>query len=176
MFAVLFGGYIVKNINSLRILGFNIIKYTLLCLMIFSVCARFYFVYQDYKPPELPWWRSGWESTCQCRGHGFVPRSGKIPHATERLGPWAMAAEPACPEPVLRNGRGHNSERPAYRKKKKGKKRKYTDVCSLLWNASRRWIEMCICLHIHMHTYIYACISWGWFNITCVYDLTLNKK
>uniref|UniRef100_A0A8C9E6T2 Uncharacterized protein n=1 Tax=Phocoena sinus TaxID=42100 RepID=A0A8C9E6T2_PHOSS len=34
--------------------------------------------------------------------------------------PWwrsAMAAEPARPEPVLRNGRGHNSERPAYRKK-----------------------------------------------------------
>ena len=30
-----------------------------------------------------------------------------------------MAAEPARPEPVLRNGRGHNSERPAYRKKKK---------------------------------------------------------
>ena len=35
----------------------------------------------------LPWWRSGWESACQCRGHGFVPRSGKIPHAAERLGP-----------------------------------------------------------------------------------------
>ena len=30
-----------------------------------------------------------------------------------------MAAEPARPEPVLHNGRGHNSERPAYRKKKK---------------------------------------------------------
>ena len=30
-----------------------------------------------------------------------------------------MAAEPALPEPVLRNGRGHDSERPAYRKKKK---------------------------------------------------------
>ena len=21
----------------------------------------------------LPWWRSGWESACQCRGHGFEP-------------------------------------------------------------------------------------------------------
>ena len=29
-----------------------------------------------------PWWSSGWESTCQCRGHGFDPWSGKIPHAT----------------------------------------------------------------------------------------------
>ena len=35
----------------------------------------------------LPWWCSGWESACQCRGHGFEPWSGKIPHATERLGP-----------------------------------------------------------------------------------------
>ena len=29
-----------------------------------------------------------------------------------------MAAEPARPEPVLCNGRGHNGERPTYRKKK----------------------------------------------------------
>ena len=35
----------------------------------------------------LPWWRSGWESACQCRGHGFEPWSGKIPRAAERLGP-----------------------------------------------------------------------------------------
>ena len=35
----------------------------------------------------LPWWRSGWESACQCRGHGFKPWSGKIPHAAEQLGP-----------------------------------------------------------------------------------------
>ena len=32
-----------------------------------------------------------------------------------------MAAEPACPEPELLNGRGHNSERPTYRQKKKKK-------------------------------------------------------
>ena len=47
--------------------------------------------------------------------HGFVPWSGQIPHAAERLAPWAMAAESARPEPVLRNGRGHNSERPTHR-------------------------------------------------------------
>ena len=35
----------------------------------------------------LPWWRSGWESACQCRGHGFEPWSGRIPHAVEQLGP-----------------------------------------------------------------------------------------
>ena len=42
----------------------------------------------------LPWWRSGWESACQCRGHGFEPWSGKIPHSTEQLSPCATTTEP----------------------------------------------------------------------------------
>ena len=62
----------------------------------------------------LPWWRSGWESACQCRGHGFEPWSGKIPHAAEQLGPWATTTEPVCLEPVLRNKRGRDSERPMH--------------------------------------------------------------
>ena len=61
----------------------------------------------------LPWWCSGWESACQCRGHGFEPWSGKIPHAAEQLGPWATIAEPARLEPVLHNKRGRDGERPA---------------------------------------------------------------
>ena len=61
------------------------------------------------------WWRSGWESACQCRGRGFEPWSGKIPHAAEQLGPWATTTEPARLEPVLRNKRGRDSERPAHR-------------------------------------------------------------
>ena len=64
---------------------------------------------------RLPWWRSGWESACQCRGHGFKPWSGKIPQASEQLGPWATTTEPARLEPVLRNKRGRDSERPAHR-------------------------------------------------------------
>ena len=63
----------------------------------------------------LPWWRSGWESACQCRGHGFEPWSGRIPHAAEQLGPWATTTETAHLEPVLCNKRGHDSERPAHR-------------------------------------------------------------
>ena len=43
----------------------------------------------------LPWWRSGWESACQCRGHGFEPWSGKIPHAAGQLSQWATTTEPA---------------------------------------------------------------------------------
>ena len=63
----------------------------------------------------LPWWRSGWESACQCRGHGFEPWSGKIPHAAEQLGLWATTTEPGRLEPVLPNKRGRDSERPAHR-------------------------------------------------------------
>ena len=63
----------------------------------------------------LPWWRSGWESACQCRGHGFDPWSGRIPHTAEQLGPWATTTEPARLEPVPHNKRGRDSERPAHR-------------------------------------------------------------
>ena len=69
---------------------------------------------QGYTMGGLPWWRSGWESACQCRGHRFEPCSGKIPHAAEQLGPWATTTESACLEPVLRNKRGCESERPAH--------------------------------------------------------------
>ena len=67
------------------------------------------------KQTGLPWWCSGWESACQCGGHGFGPWSGRIPNATEQLGPWATTTEPVCLEPVLRNKRGRDSERPAHR-------------------------------------------------------------
>ena len=62
----------------------------------------------------LPWWRGGWESACQCRGHGFEPWSGKIPHAAEQLGPWATTTEPARLEPVPQK-RGRDNERLAHR-------------------------------------------------------------
>ena len=42
----------------------------------------------------LPWWHSGWESACQCRGRGFRPWSGRIPHAAEELGPCTTTTEP----------------------------------------------------------------------------------
>ena len=42
----------------------------------------------------LSWWRSGWESTCQCREHGFDPWSGKIPHAAEQISPCTATTEP----------------------------------------------------------------------------------
>ena len=68
------------------------------------------------SPPHgLPWWRSGWESACQCRGHGFEPWSGKIPHAAEQLAPWATTTEPVRLEPVLRDKRCHDSEMPVHR-------------------------------------------------------------
>ena len=70
---------------------------------------------KSQKKKGLPWWRSGWESACQCRGHGFEPWSGTIPHVAEQLGPWATTTEPERLEPLLCNKRGRDSERPAHR-------------------------------------------------------------
>ena len=44
----------------------------------------------------LPWWRSGWESACRCRAHGFEPWSGGIPRAAEQLGPCASQLLSLC--------------------------------------------------------------------------------
>ena len=49
------------------------------------------------------------------QGHGFEPWSGRIPHAAEQLSPCTTTTEPAHLEPVLRNKRGRDSERPAHR-------------------------------------------------------------
>ena len=78
--------------------------------------VTFWFSILTSKPClGLPWWSNGWESACQCRGRGFEPWSGKIPHAAEQLGPWATTTEPARLEPVLLNKRGRDSERPVHR-------------------------------------------------------------
>ena len=84
------------------------IYYIILC------CQLSYYIQELRSTAGLPWWRSGWESACQCRGHGFEPWSGKIPHAAERQGPWATIAEPVRLEPVLCNKRGRDSERTAH--------------------------------------------------------------
>ena len=49
------------------------------------------------------------------RGPGFEVWSGKIPHAAEQLGLWATTTEPVRLEPVLRDKRGRDGERPAHR-------------------------------------------------------------
>ena len=51
--------------------------------------GKFIAIQAYFKKQEtgLPWWRSGWESACRCRGHGFEPWSGRIPRAVEQLGP-----------------------------------------------------------------------------------------
>ena len=55
----------------------------------------------------LPWRFSGLEFTRLCRGQGFRPWSGRIPHAVEQLSPGATSTDP-----VLRNKRSRNSEKP----------------------------------------------------------------
>ena len=53
----------------------------------------------------FPWWLSGKESACQCRGCGFDPWSRTIPQAAEQLGPcatshWACALSPGAATPA----------------------------------------------------------------------------
>ena len=48
---------------------------------------------KDHIKRGLPWCSNGKESTCQCRGHRFNPRSRKIPHALGQLSPCATTTE-----------------------------------------------------------------------------------
>ena len=67
---------------------------------------------------KLPWWLSGKECSCQCRGHRFNPWSRKIPH----ISPCATTTEPTLQllkpthlELLLHNKRDHCNEKPAHR-------------------------------------------------------------
>ena len=51
---------------------------------------------------RLPWWPTGSESTCRCRGLGFDPWSGRIPHAAGQLSPRGTKTEPATRKPHVR--------------------------------------------------------------------------
>ena len=43
----------------------------------------------------LCWWSNGWDSACQCRGHGFHPWSRRIPRVMGQLNLWAPTIEPS---------------------------------------------------------------------------------
>ena len=45
----------------------------------------------------VPWWSSGIESTCQCRGHGFYVWSRKTSYAVEQLSLCATTTEAHVP-------------------------------------------------------------------------------
>ena len=52
---------------------------------------------------ELPWWSSGKEFACQCRGRKFDLWLGKIPHAAGQLSPCSTTIGATCLEPMLCN-------------------------------------------------------------------------
>ena len=79
----------------------------------------------------LPWWFSGWESTCHFGECKFNLWSERIPHAAGQLGLCVTTTEPqllsACsrahrlqllspctPEPVLCNKRSYHNEKPLH--------------------------------------------------------------
>ena len=71
--------------NKLKVVKGNGIKYSVVkcCDLIKLVmgawdfcCTIFKVMFEAFcnkKILGLPWWRSGRESACQCRGHGFDP-------------------------------------------------------------------------------------------------------
>ena len=52
--------------------------------------STFVFSDQTRASGGLPWWTS----TCQCRGHGFLPWSRQISHSLGQLGPCATTQSP----------------------------------------------------------------------------------
>ena len=49
---------------------------------------------QEKSNPGLPWWSSGQDSACQCKGYQFQPWSGKIACAKRQLNPCVPTIEP----------------------------------------------------------------------------------
>ena len=49
----------------------------------------------ENKTTGLPWWSSGWKSTCQWRGHGSLVREDS--HAVKQLSLWTTATEAHTP-------------------------------------------------------------------------------
>ena len=62
----------------------------------FLTCGRFF---SKMNKVGLPWWLSDKEPACQSRRHGFKPRFGKIPHATEQVSPFTTTPEPVLQSP-----------------------------------------------------------------------------
>ena len=63
----------------------------------------------------LPWWLSGKEFACQCRGHGFNPWSRKVPSTVGKLSPQVPTTEP-----MLCNERSHGNGKAMYHNKEIG--------------------------------------------------------
>ena len=62
-------------------------------------------------PLQLPWWRSGWDSTCQCRDTGSIPAWRKFHMPCRRT----TACVPQLPEPLeptLCNKKSRCDEKP----------------------------------------------------------------
>ena len=80
----------------------------------FELVTFVYFCFYLKETLDFPGGTVDKNPTCQCRGRGFYPWSGKIPHATEQLNLWATTTEPVCLEPVLCTKRSHCNQKPAH--------------------------------------------------------------
>ena len=82
--------YIVSGLSSSPLPLMNVYE----ALLYARICSRWQKVglIKESSGRGLPWWLSGKESTCQCRGHEFDPRFRGGSHM--QLSPCATTIEP----------------------------------------------------------------------------------
>ena len=64
------------------------------------------------------------DSTCRCRRHRFIPRSGRIPRASEQLSPCAQLQSGPC---SLKLEKKPKQQQPQERNKIENKQKKETE-------------------------------------------------
>ena len=84
----------------------------------------------------LPWWLSGREPACQCRGHRLDPRSGRVPHAAERLSPSAAPTDSPRAHGPEGPSQGAPACTPGARAPRAGALQREWDLSALRWRAA----------------------------------------
>ena len=65
---------------------------------------------RNARAPGLPWWSSGEEAACPCRGRGFDPWFWKTPHAAEH--PLVLPLLSGALDSVCPNKQSHLNKKP----------------------------------------------------------------
>ena len=130
-------------------------------------------IVRNRENPGLPWWSSGKESTCQRRGHGFHPRSRRLPGTAGQLSPCATTTEPTlCNKgstarrslcATLGSSPHVQQQRPSMAKKKKKNRENPNTPCmtpQILIPKSFFLIVLHTFLLLDLLFFLPACIPW----------------
>ena len=78
-------------IRDSALLSHNILLSIWTCVPLGTGCSSITSALKQEDTARLPWWPSGEESSCQCRGHRLDPWSRKIPCAAGQRSPRSAA-------------------------------------------------------------------------------------